>query len=351
VDARAAGNVVFVSGCTGDAGDLEEQVIGALDRARAALETVGSRLDNVVKTFFLVTSLDDYARVRQTETEYYERHAAQLVTTPPAATLMVVPALARPELAVEYEVIAALDRRDVTYYPEFWGGRELAYPHVPKEHAKFARSQRIGNLVVVSGCQALDHETVRVETSDFAEQTHIVLGKVATAMADVEAPLENVLKTNVFVKDAAMLPRYRELEREFFGDHTPATTAFVVSELPRPEFLIEVEAFGLVDGSLPPELLFLSGCEGSDVESVLDEVRATLEHAGSSLERVVKTTLMLSAAGDHDAARAAEAAYYRRHAPALADEPPATTFLETTGFATPGASAQLDVIAARPREP
>src|SRR5947207_543444 len=169
----AVGNVVFLSGYTGNPGSahVDEQVVAALDKARLAMEAAGGSMANIVKTFFLITRLDDYARVRKTETEYYEKHAPQLVTTPPAATLMVVPSLARPGLKVAYEAIGATDRSSadwpVKYYPEFWGGRELAYPHVPKEHAKFARSQSVGNLLVVSGCQALDHDTVKVETHDF----------------------------------------------------------------------------------------------------------------------------------------------------------------------------------------
>ena len=79
----------------------------------------------------------------------------------------------------------------MTYHPEFWGGKELAYPHVPKEHAKFARSQAIGNLLVISGCQALDHETLRVETSDFAEQSRIVLDKIRIAVEETGGSLAN----------------------------------------------------------------------------------------------------------------------------------------------------------------
>ena len=116
VQSVVVGNVVFVSGCTaGKQGELaprrvEDQVDSALETTRRALEAAGSRMENVVKTFFLLTSLGDYGSVRKTETEFYERHAPQLVATPPAATLMVVPSLARPEFLVQYEVIAALDR-------------------------------------------------------------------------------------------------------------------------------------------------------------------------------------------------------------------------------------------------
>ncbi|HET8697607.1 MAG TPA: RidA family protein [Gammaproteobacteria bacterium] len=377
------GNVVFLSGCAGapETASVEEQVTAALDQARLAMEQAGASMGNIVKTFFLVTSLDDYGRVRKTETEYYERHAPQLVTTPPAATLMVVPSLERPGVKVQYEAIGAVDRGRadwaVKYYPEFWAGRELAYPHVPKEHAKFARSQAVGNLLIVSGCQALDHGTVRVETADFDAQSRIVLDKVKVAMEETGGTLANVVKTHVFIKDAAMLRRYRDVEREFFAAHAPefvdrppASTALVVSELPRREFLVEVEAFGVADGNAPGwntryhvgaasagKLLFVSGCRDSaaggpasgpierQVAAALDEVKAAMERAGSSLDKVVKTTLLLRDRHDYPAMRAAELAYYRRHAPQLVAAPPASTFMQVAAIGDdPAARFEMDAI-------
>jgi enamine deaminase RidA (YjgF/YER057c/UK114 family) len=388
----AVGNVVFVSGCTcGRVGALaprgvEEQVELALEKARGALEAAGSGMENVVKTFFLLTSLDDYGRVRRTETEFYERHAPKLVATPPAATLMVVPSVGRPELLVQYEVVAALDRDlpgwDVTYHPEHWAGKELVYPHVPKEHPKFARSQSIGNLLVVSGCQALDHETLRVEAADFAGQCRVVLDKLRIAVEQPGGSLDNLVKTNVFVKDASALSVYRELERTFFREHAPglasdppASTAFVVSELPRPEFLIEVEAFAVVDAGAPgwpvrrragsPEaaesatagrLVFVSACdagaEGSaggpierEITAALDTLGAALERAGSAIGRIVRLTLLLCDADDYPRLQRALDAHFGEHAPNLVETPPATTFMQVPTVVPPGARFQLDAVA------
>jgi len=387
------GNVVLVSGCTGDAGGRraprrgEDQVTQALENTRGAVEAAGSRMENVVKTFFLLTDLDHYARVRKTETEFYELYAPQLVTTPPAATLMVVPSLARPELLVQYEVIAALDRGApgwrVRYYPESWAGKELAYPHVPKEHAKFARSQSIGDLLIISGCQALDHETVRVESGDFAEQSRIVLDKIKVAVEEPGGALADLVKTNVFIKDASTLPIYREIEQDFFREHAPevardppASTVFVVSELPRPEFLIEVEGFAVVDAATPGwpthrqagtaaaaesvtagRLVFLSACDGRpyggpapspierEVTTALDNLGAALARAGSAFGKIVKITLMLSDVDEYARMQSALAAYYREHAPQLVATPPASTFMGVSATAPGGARFQVDAVA------
>ena len=387
------GNVVFVSGCTCDKGGkraprrVEDQVTLALENTRCALEAAGSRMEGVVKTFFLLTDLDHYGSVRKTETEFYELYAPQLVTTPPAATLMVVPSLARREFLVQYEVIAVLDRGApgwrVRYYPEYWAGKELAYPHVPKEHAKFARSQSIGNLLIISGCQALNHETVRVESSDFAEQSHIVLDKIRAAVEEPGGSLANLLKTNVFIKDASTLTIYREIEQAFFSKYAPevardppASTVFVVSELPRPEFLIEVEAFAVVDADMPGwpmhrqagtadaaesvtagRLVFLSACDGGpdvgsastsierEVKTALDNLGDALARAGSAFSKIIKITLMLSDADEYARMQSAVVAYYREHAPQLAAAPAASTFMGVGAIGPGGARFQVDAVA------
>ena len=386
------GNVVFVSGCTCDKGGkraplrVEDQVTLALENTRCALEAAGSRMESVVKTFFLLTDLDHYGRVRKTETEFYELYAPQLVTTPPAATLMVVPSLARREFLVQYEVIAALDRGApggrVRYYPEYWAGKELAYPHVPKEHAKFARSQSIGNLLIISGCQGLDHETVRVESSDFAEQSRVVLDKIRAAVEEPGGSLANLVKTNVFIKDASTLPIYREIERAFFREYAPevardppASTVFVVSELPRPEFLIEVEAFAVADAATPGwpmhrqagtadaaesvtagRLVFLSACDAGpdgsastsierEVTTALDNLSDALARAGSAFSKIIKITLMLSDVDEHATMQSALVAYYREHAPQLVAKPAASTFMGVAAMGPGGARFQVDAVA------
>ena len=216
-------------------------------------------MENILKTFSLIRDLSTYGQYRKAETEYYEKYAPTLIRKPPSATLMVYPGLALPELKIEYEVTAAVNREaqdwDVVYYPEFWGGKELAFPHVPKEHPKFARSQVIGQLVLVSGCQALDHNTESVETMDFKEQAILCLEKIKIAMEETGGSWETVAKTNVFIKDSRNLKLYREIESDYFRENAPplsnkppASTTFIVEELPREEFLVEIEAFGVAGG-------------------------------------------------------------------------------------------------------
>jgi 2-iminobutanoate/2-iminopropanoate deaminase len=391
------GNLIFVSGCTGQdtitgrptAQTFEEQMIMALDKVGIAMKEAGSSMDNVVKTVMLVKRQSDYAKMRTTEVEYYLKHAPYLAENPPASTFIAPVSLAKPEFLVEIDVIGVVDRYapgwKVTYYPEYWGGKRLAYPHVPKEHPKFARTEVVGNLVIVSGCEALNHDTVKVETSDFKEQARICLEKIRKGMAETGGTIDNLVKTYVLLKDIRQYSLYRQVEQEFFEKYAPrlvknrpSSTVINVTSLALPEFLVEVEAFGVIDSAAPGwatkyypgtkeasssasagDLLFLSGCDGSNpntgkMEAILieeqimialDKVKDALETAGSSMDRVVKTFMLLKNLADYPRMRKAEVEYYEKHAPYLVDNPPVSTFMQLSSLTHPEALFEIDVTA------
>ncbi|MGD9077047.1 MAG: RidA family protein [Desulfobacteraceae bacterium] len=391
------GNLIFVSGCTGQdtidgeptAETFEDQMKMALHKVKMAMEEAGSSMENIVKTVMLIKSRDDYPKMRKTEVEYYMEHAPNLVEDPPASTFMVPASLARPEFLIEVDVIGVIDRDEpewnVKHYAEHWGGKKLAYPHVPKEHPKFARTQVVGDLVMVSGCEALDHDTLKVETDDFKEQTRICLEKMKVGMEETGGSLNNLVKTYVLLKDIKDYSLYREVEQVFFkeqapdlANNPPASTVINVTSLALPEFLVELEAFGVIDKDKPDwatkynpgseeasssasagDLLFLSGCDGSDpktgkietgvieeqINIALDKVRAAMQGAGSSMEKMVKTFMLLKHLEDYPKMRKTEVEYYEKHAPHLVDNPPVSTFMQLTGMTNPEALFEIDVTA------
>jgi len=393
----AVGNLLFVSGCTGQdcvtggptPRTIEGQMKNALDGVKLAMETAGSSLENVVKTLILARSMDDYHKIHEIELEYYKEHAPYLVENPPAATLVVVASLARPKFMFELEVVGVIDRYapkwEVNYYPEFWNGKKLAYPNVPKGYAKFARSEVVGNMVILSGCQAIDHGTEKMEIDVFEEQTQIVLDKIKIGMEETGGSLNNLVKTNVFLKNLNDVQRYRDLERSYFEEHAPglakappASTVIIVKEFPHTGCLVEVEALGVVDNTAldwgtkyyagskdasavvtAGSLLFLSFCDGSDPETgsvesdiveeqivaALDKVRKAMEEAGSSMNNVVRTLMMLRHLEDYPKMRKTEVEYYEKHAPQLVSKPPVSTFLQLPVLTTPQTLFQIDVTA------
>ena len=392
-----AGNLIFVSGCTGQdtvtgkpsADTFEDQMVMVMDKVKTAMEEAGSSLENVVKTVMLIKHRDDYPRMRRTEVEYYMKHAPYLVENPPASTFFVPASLAKPEFLIEMDVIGVMDRDapgwQVKYYPEHWAGKKLAYPHVPKESPKFARTEVVGGVVIVSGCTGQNPENLNVEEKNMAGQAVIALNKMKKAMAEAGSSLNNLVKTYVLLKDMKDYSKYREVERDFFRQHAPAlvknppaSTVIQAATLALPEFLVEVEAFGAVPdesslwgvhrfpgtseagaGASVGKLLFLSACYGADpatggiepglieeqVHTALHKVKSTLEAAGSAMEKIVKTFMLLKRLEDYPRMRKAEVEYYEKHAPYLVEHPPVSTFLQLSSLTKPGALFEIDVAA------
>jgi enamine deaminase RidA (YjgF/YER057c/UK114 family) len=104
--AVAAGDFVFVSGCTSIdgaqfvyPGDAEAQTAQAIANVRAALEGLGAGLADVVRTRMFVT---DMARWE----EYGRAHGAAFGPVLPATSMIGVSALVDPRMLVEVEAIA-----------------------------------------------------------------------------------------------------------------------------------------------------------------------------------------------------------------------------------------------------
>lgn len=111
-------NLVFLSGMTAQETDtgacltdtMADQMWVALEKVRAALEEVGTGMENVIKTLILFKDMKDYQIMRSTELKYYQKYAPRLVEEPPVSTVLQAAALARPEFLVEMEVVAVMSR-------------------------------------------------------------------------------------------------------------------------------------------------------------------------------------------------------------------------------------------------
>jgi enamine deaminase RidA (YjgF/YER057c/UK114 family) len=82
----------------------------------------------------------------------------------------------------------------------------------------------------------------------------------------------------------------------------------------------------------------------AQIVAALDRVRAAMERAGSSMDKIIRTTMMLHRIGDYPRMQRVETAYYERHAPALISDPPASTFIQLPAITTPDRLFQIDAI-------
>jgi len=108
-DAVIAGNILWISGTTGNradkeiaVGDVVAQATDAYEQIGAMLENVGSTFADVIKTTTYVTNIDDWKVVNAVRKKFFGDSL-------PAATLIEVSRLATPELLIEIDVVALVN--------------------------------------------------------------------------------------------------------------------------------------------------------------------------------------------------------------------------------------------------
>jgi enamine deaminase RidA (YjgF/YER057c/UK114 family) len=105
-----------------------------------------------------------------------------------------------------------------------------------------------GRLVVVSGQVAQDEHGELVGAGDAGAQARQVFENLRRCLAEDGAGFGDVVKLGLFVLDVADLPAVRAA-RDAVIDVTrpPASTAVQVAALFAPGYLVEAEAWALVD--------------------------------------------------------------------------------------------------------
>ena len=106
----------------------------------------------------------------------------------------------------------------------------------------YSRAVKVGSRIYVTGTTATGDEGEIVGIDDAYAQTVQTIMNINRALKGVNAGLENVVRTRMFVTDISRWEEYGRAHKEYFGEIMPATTMVEVSKLIDPRMLIEIEA-------------------------------------------------------------------------------------------------------------
>src|SRR5215468_9382298 len=105
----------------------------------------------------------------------------------------------------------------------------------------YSRAVRVGDRIYVTGTTATDENGDIVGLGDAYAQTVQTIKNLERALNALDAGLENVVRTRMFVTDISRWEEFGRAHGEFFRDTMPATTMVEVSKLIDPRMLIEIE--------------------------------------------------------------------------------------------------------------
>ena len=259
------GNLVFCSGMdarsfeTGlvPSNSIVEQMTAALDNLKSTLRETGATMDKLVETTILLTNLDNYACMRETEGEYYQSHARRMVDEPPASTFIKTASLAKPECLVEIQATAVLseDRPGwkVTKYPEWCAGKRLVIPWFPAGMPHLSKAVAVGDFIIGGGCSARTAKSEDTIGTTITEQVKVTLDVIKDTVEDAGGSMNNIIQTFILLKDIRDYSLMREAELEYYKKYAPnlieeppISTVIQPYSLARPDYLIEMDALSVI---------------------------------------------------------------------------------------------------------
>ncbi len=105
----------------------------------------------------------------------------------------------------------------------------------------YSRAVRVGDRIFVSGTTATHGAGEIVCPGDPAGQTVYILDKIAASIAALGGSLADVVRTRLYIRDAAQWEPVARAHGRYFGDIRPANTMVEVADLIGP-YEVEIEA-------------------------------------------------------------------------------------------------------------
>jgi enamine deaminase RidA (YjgF/YER057c/UK114 family) len=116
-----------------------------------------------------------------------------------------------------------------------------------EDRVGYSRAVRVGDRVWVSGTAPIMPGDADPPSGAY-DQAKVCLGIIERALAEAGANMDHVVRTRIYVTDAALIDEVGRAHGEAFAKARPATTG-VVTQLLDPRWLVEIEAEAVILGS------------------------------------------------------------------------------------------------------
>lgn len=125
--------------------------------------------------------------------------------------------------------------------------REVFFPYPNNKPVGFSPVARVGNQVFVAGQVATNADGELVGIGDAKAQSAQCFKNVEAALNAAGAGWDDVTKITCFLVNADDYAAYAEVRNGIFPENGPASSTVIVRALVRPEMLVEIEAYAVVE--------------------------------------------------------------------------------------------------------
>ena len=108
--------------------------------------------------------------------------------------------------------------------------------------AGYSRAVRLGDRILVSGTTATHGQGQLIGRGDAAVQATYILDKIAASIKALGGKLQDVVRTRVYLQNAADCEAVSRVHGKYFGAIRPANTLLEVAALIGEGYLVEIEA-------------------------------------------------------------------------------------------------------------
>ncbi len=115
-----------------------------------------------------------------------------------------------------------------------------------EERVGYTRAVKLGEHIHVSGTTAIDDDGNVIGEGDVGKQATAAIEIIKTALEELDASLEDVVRTRMYLTDASDHEIVGDAHQAAFGDIRPASTMIEVSQLIDPSLLVEIEATAIL---------------------------------------------------------------------------------------------------------
>ncbi|MCF3142241.1 RidA family protein [Streptomyces platensis] len=117
---------------------------------------------------------------------------------------------------------------------------------VPLGHFAQATVAGPGRLVFISGMTARNAKGGITGVGDITAQTHQVCQNLKVAIEATGGTLDDIARVDVYVRNMADFEAVHAVRRQYFTGVAPASTMVQVSDFVKKEYLIEINAIGVL---------------------------------------------------------------------------------------------------------